>query len=166
MHEAPVSAARLSLLSVAQALGVHPFMVARVLGHAGELPPGLRFEPADVERMRVLAGLESWWQGDEFLPSGTPVRERALLRLLMQKMVERRLTRGHWTLAENVFRGLPVGDRVTVRRAVNTMLRGGILRSRASWRGLEATVDHEARALVEEVAGGAALPPELLEAAP
>jgi len=166
MRESTVPAARLSLVSVAQALDVHPFVVARVLGHVGELPPGLRFEPADIERTRVLAGLDTWWQGDEFLPPAAPLRERALIRLLMQKLVERRLTDGQWTLAENLCRGLSSRDRPTVRRAVNVMVQSGVLRSRASWRGLEATVAPGARARVEELAAGGALPPDLLEGAP
>jgi len=46
------------------------------------------------------------------------------------------------------------------------MVQSGVLRSRASWRGLEATVAPGARARVEELAAGGALPPDLLEGAP
>jgi hypothetical protein len=164
MADARLPLERLSLASVARALGVHPFTVARVLGHAGELPPGLRFEPADVERVRALAGIETWWSGDEMLPLADPDRTLALLQVLAGKILARDLADGRWTLAENLLRGLGPADIKRLRRVVNGLIRARMLRTRASWRGVEAAVDPGWRDIVEHIADGGQLPQVLREA--
>ena len=62
MDERPLPPERLTLPAVAQTLGMHPFTVARVLGHAGELPPGLRFEQ-DAGFHRVLDKFQCSFRG-------------------------------------------------------------------------------------------------------
>lgn len=155
---------RLSLAAVATALGVHPFTVARVLGHAGELPPGLRFEPADVERVRALAGVEDWWSGDEMLPLSDPERTLSLLQGLAARLEDRDLVQGRWTLAENLLRGLGPADAQRLRRVINGLIRARMLRTRSSWRGVEATVDPGWRDIVGNIAAGGQLPQVLREA--
>lgn len=164
MADDPLPLERLSLSAVAQALGMHPFDVARVLGHSGELPPGLRFEPADVSRVRELAGVESWWAGDELLPLSDPDRTLSLLQSLAGKLVDHDLVAGRWTLAENLLRGLGPADVVRLRRVVNGLIRARMLRSRASLRGVEASVDADWRDIVLNIAAGGQLPQALREA--
>ena len=162
MPESTARSAYLSLSSVASELGVHPFTVARVLGHSGELPPGLRFAPADVLRTRELAGLEMWWKRGEVPASavGSPV----FLRLLARKMVRRQLIEGRWTLGENLVRGLMGGARLVGVRVVNEMIRHRTLLTRSNWRGPEATVAPDARAQVSTMAEGGPIPVFLREA--
>jgi hypothetical protein len=164
MADSPLPLERLSLSAVAQALGVHPFTVARVLGHSGELPPGLRFEPSDVSRVRELAGVESWWSGDEPLALADPERTLALLQALCSKLVDRDVVQGHWTLAENLLRGLDPADQGRLRRVVNGLIRARMLRTRASWRGIEVSVDRDWRDIVVDIAEGGQLPQVVREA--
>ena len=132
---------RISLDEVAGALELHPFDVARILGHRGELPPGLRFTRDDVERVRQLAGIELWWTGTTGLPGADPARTEALLRSLAKMLVERDRVADRTTRADNLLRGLGSDDRRRVRRLVNALITAKVLRTEASWRGLQVAVE-------------------------
>ena len=133
--------AELSLDEVAAGAGLHPFDVARVLGHMGELPPGLHFTGADVGRVRHLAGVERWWEDTPALPAADPARSHALAGLLARRILERDLTGDRTTRADNLFRGLPVPDRRRLRKLVNRLIVARLLHTRSSWRGLQVAVD-------------------------
>jgi hypothetical protein len=132
---------RITLDEVAGALELHPFDVVRILGHRGEMPPGLRFTREDVGRVRELAGIERWWPAGLQLPSADPQRTAALQRLLAHALVERDLSGPRSTRADNLLRGLDEPDARRLRRFVNALIRGRVLRTRASWRGLQVSVE-------------------------
>ena len=52
---------KIRVSQIASSLDLHPFEVARLLGQVGGMPHTLAFEQADIERVRELAGVETWW---------------------------------------------------------------------------------------------------------
>ncbi len=160
----PLPLERLSVSDVAGAVGVHPFEVARLLGHAGELPPSLRFEPADVDRVRELSGVESWWDPSIALPADDPERTLALLTGLARRLVERDLVGDRQTRADNLVRGLAPPDARRLRRVINGLVRARMLLTQASWRGLLVSVEPGWRPILADIARGGQLPRVLKEA--
>lgn len=149
-----ISQLRLSLDEVAGALELHPFDVARILGHRAELPPGLRFTADDIDRVRMLAGIEQWWGGTSGIPSADPARSEALLRALAKMLVQRDRVGDRTTRADNLLRGLGADDRRRVRRLINALVKGKVLRTEASWRGLQVAVESEWADGLSRLAGG------------
>lgn len=130
-----------SLDDVARSLELHPFDVARILGHVGELPPGLRFDNRDVDRVRELAGIERWWTGMARLPDKDPARSGALVQGLARNLLQRDRVGSRTTRADNLLRGLDGADRKRLRRTINTLIRERVLRTSSSWRGLQLSVE-------------------------
>ena len=137
---------------------MHPFDIARVLGHEGVMPDRLAFDETDVDRIRALAGVETWWDGGA-LPVSDDNRRRGLVRSLAQKLLSR--GDGRPSRADNLTRGLDGEEQATVRRAVNQMIRDGILTSTATARGVEVLVGASQRATLEAVAEGRDIPRSL-----
>lgn len=146
---------RIGLDEVAAALDLHPFDVARILGHRGELPPGLRFTREDVERVRELAGIERWWSGGSGLPSEERARAAAMVQQLSRLLLRHDLTGARTTRADNLLRGLDPADKKRLRRVINALIRAGVLRTRASWRGLQVGVDRTWVGGLRKLADGA-----------
>lgn len=155
---------RLSLFDVARAVGLHPFEVARILGHTGGLPPSLRFESAEVSHLRKVAGVDVWWGDVESLPENDPERTDSIAENLAMGLVERDLGNQHTVRADNLVRGLGPADAARARRVINALIRAGVLRTHASWRGLQIGIDTSWRGQLVAIAGGQAFP-EALRAA-
>lgn len=160
----PLPLERLSVADVAASVGLHPFEVVRLLGHAGELPPALRFEPGDVARVRELSGVEAWWEPPVDLPIDDPERTLALLTGLARRLVERRVVAPVTTRADNLVRGLPPADARRLRRVINGLVRARMLVTQASWRGLLVSVEPTWEPIVVDIAKGGQLPRVLREA--
>ena len=52
---------KIRVSQIASSLDLHPFEVARLLGQVGGLPRTLAFDQEDIDRVRELAGVETWW---------------------------------------------------------------------------------------------------------
>lgn len=146
---------KLTLSQVARWLEMHPFDIVRVLASEGGLPQRLAFDEGDVDRIRALAGVETWWDGGG-LPVADDNRRRALVRSLAQKLVAR--GDGRPTRADNLSRGLDGDEAALVRRAANQLIRDGLLSSAATARGMEVQVNANQRASLEAIAEGRDLP--------
>jgi hypothetical protein len=155
---------RLSLFDVSRAVGLHPFEVARILGHTGELPPSLRFESVEVSHLRQVAGVEVWWGDAESLPENDPERTDSIAENLATGLVERDLGSQHTVRADNLVRGLGPADAARARRVINGLIRAGVLRTHASWRGLQLGLDPTWRGRLVAISGGEPFPAELREA--
>lgn len=151
---------KLTLTEVARWLDLHPFEVARILGHEDQLPARLRFDRDEVDRIRDIAGVETWWDGGA-RPVTDESTPRALVRSLAHKMREFELLDGRTTRADNLFRGLEADDQVTVRRAVNQLIRDEHVRSVPTPRGLHVRVNDASREVISGIADGTAYPPGL-----
>ena len=149
---------KLTLSQIARWLELHPFDIARVLGHEHDLPARLAFDESEVDRIRGLAGLETWWDGGA-LPLGDENRRRALVRSLGHKLLHR--GEGRPTRADNLARGLEGEEQTLIRRAVNQFIRDSVLISTATARGLEVQVNPEHRRLLESVVEGRDIPKHL-----
>lgn len=149
---------KLTLSQIARWLDVHPFDIARVLGHEGGLPPKLSFDESEVDRIRALTSVETWWDGGP-LPVQDENRSRGLIRSLASMLAQR--PDGSTSRADNLARGLEGDEQTLVRRAVNQLIRDGVLLGMSTARGLEVSVAPEHRALLQSVAEGRDIPPAL-----
>ena len=117
---------KLTLTQVARWLDLHPFELARTLGTEGRNSSELRFTEGEVDEIRDLAGVETWWRGE--LPVNDAVRGRALVRSLAHLIVGHAADQADWvTRADNLYRGLEPADQWVVRRAINQLIRDGVL---------------------------------------
>ncbi|MCK6507578.1 hypothetical protein L6R53_30140 [Myxococcota bacterium] len=148
---------KLTLSQVARWLDLHPLELARVLGDEdGGLPSDLRFIDDDVDRLRDLAGVETWWTGD--LPVADGVRGRALVRSLAQHLVTRADGPDWITRADNLFRGLEPADQWVVRRAINVLIVESILVSTSRASGLHVALGEDGLERLRSIADGTGLP--------
>ena len=152
-----------SLADAALKLGLHPFEVARLLGHGGTLRPDLRVSEADLDRLGEAAGIKQWWTGVEPLPTRDPDRTRLLVRLLARKLLSRGRVGTKTTRADNLLRGLRMADRNRLRPAVNSLIRAGLLQTRSSWRGVQISVAEGQESALRALGGGQALATVLQE---
>lgn len=113
---------KLRVDQVARWLEIHPFEVLRVLVSADRLPADLRLDANDVERVRELAHLETWWDG-----AGVPPSDGELVAELARQLLARLPEASSRTRSDNVFRGLDGHRQIFLRRVVNQLARMGYL---------------------------------------
>lgn len=152
----------LTVTEIARWLDLHPFDVARVLGTADRLPASLRFEQDAVDAVRDLAQVETWWDDGEPVVRDE-VRGRALVRSALKLLLDHGAGGDAPARADNLFRGLEPADQWLVRRAVNVLIRDGVLTSVPRASGLAIRVDGGQREVVRAIVDGQNVP-ESLEA--
>lgn len=153
---------KLRVSQIAGALDLHPFEVAQLLGQAGEMPRTLQFGESDIDRIRELAGVETWWStGGATVEDDIP--GRALVRSAAQLLLDRGVVGDKTTRADNLFRGLEAADQFVVRRAVNHLIREEVLRSVATSQGLHLRVDKAKVSILKKIADGSDIPESLQE---
>ena len=133
---------KIRVSQIASSLDLHPFEVARLLGQVGGLPRTLAFEEADIDRVRELAGVETWW-GSNAPKIEDDVPGRALVRIAAQMLLDREVVGEQTTRADNLFRGLEPADQFVVRRAVNHLIREEVIKSIPTSQGLHLQVDED-----------------------
>ena len=144
---------------VARLLGLKPFDIARILGQQeGGMPAELLFEQDVVEKVRELAGVEIWWPLDGPRALDDANRSRGVVRALATKLVEHHTAHNSTTRADNLFRGLDGADQLLVRRAVNQMIREGMLLSVSTVSGLHVVVDDAQLDTLRAMADGSRIP--------
>ena len=142
---------KLTLSQIARWLDIHPFDIARVLGNEGQLPTKLSFDESEVDHIRALAHVETWWDGGS-LPITDDNRRRALIRSLAWKLAAR--PDGESSRADSLARGLDGEELSLVRRTVNRFIQDGLLSSCSTVRGLEVSVIPSQRATLQAMAEG------------
>jgi hypothetical protein len=153
---------KLRVSQIASALDLHPFEVARLLGQADGLGRTLAFGTQDIDHVRELAGVETWWgSGKDNVVDEVP--GRSLVRTAAQMLIDRNVVGENTTRADNLFRGLEPADQFVVRRAVNQLIREEILRSIPTSQGLHLRVDKEKVKVLKKIADGSAIPDSLEE---
>ncbi|RME23013.1 MAG: hypothetical protein D6798_14430 [Deltaproteobacteria bacterium] len=150
---------KLTLTQVARWLDIHPFELARIIGLEGSVRPELRFGEDEVDRLRDIAGVETWWTGE--LPVSDDVRGRALVRSLARLVVEHADGEDWSTRADNLFRGLEPADQWVVRRAINQLIREGVLVSVSKATGLHVRLSGDGRERLAHIADGSGIPESL-----
>ena len=126
---------RMSVEQVAKWLELHPFEIVRILVADGSLPSDLRLDAANVERIRAAGGLETWWEGPPAAVAGQ-TSAQTIIRLLLAKVLEKDYVEPRSVRADNLFRGLADEHQRGLRRAVNALIREGVLVSSMSATGL------------------------------
>jgi hypothetical protein len=153
---------KIRVSQIASSLDLHPFEVARLLGQVGGMPHTLAFEEADIERVRELAGVETWWGNNvSFIEDGIP--GRGLVRNAAQMLLDREVVGDNTTRADNLFRGLDPADQFVVRRAVNHLIRDEVLTSIPTSQGLHLRVDTAKVSILQGIADGSDIPSSLEE---
>lgn len=151
---------KLTFGQVARWLDLHPFDIARVLAaRDGGLPSDLRLDDAQVDRLREMAGVETWWSGEP--KAQDSVRGRALVRSLAGLLLERAVEPAFIGRADNLYRGLEPADHWVVRRAVNQLILDGVLVSVPRASGLHIALAEGATATLKGIASGAEIPASL-----
>ena len=126
---------RTTIGDAAAILELHPFDVIRILTTAGPLPKDLRIEATDIDRIRELGKIESWW--DLLIEPDTGESEvKSVLRTMMRRMLDSQLVDPEYTRSDNLFRGLQPDLQLKVRKGVNLLIRERILLTRMSPTGL------------------------------
>lgn len=150
---------KLTLTQIARELDLHPFELARALGSRREAGAELRFAPSENDRLREIAGVQTWWS--DTLPVADDVRGRALVRSLAALIVEH-ATQDDWqTRADNLYRGLEPADQWVVRRAINQLIREGVLISISRSSGLHVELGEDALGRLGRLADGSEIPGSL-----
>ena len=151
---------KIRVSQIASSLDLHPFEVARLLGQVGGLPRTLAFEEADIDRVRELAGVETWW-GSNAPKIEDDVPGRALVRIAAQMLLDREVVGEQTTRADNLFRGLEPADQFVVRRAVNHLIREEVIKSIPTSQGLHLQVDEDQVGVLRGIADGSKIPSSL-----
>ena len=153
---------KIRVSQIASSLDLHPFEVSRLLGQVGGLPRTMAFEQADIERVRELAGVETWW-GSSAPKIEDDIPGRGLVRIAAQMLLDRKVVGENTTRADNLFRGLEPADQFVVRRAVNHLFREEVLKSIATSQGLHIQVDADKVKALQGIADGSNIPSSLEE---
>lgn len=153
---------KIRVSQIASSLDLHPFEVARLLGQVGGLPRTLAFDENDIDRVRELAGVETWW-GSNAPKIEDDVSGRALVRTAAQMLLDRDVVGEQTTRADNLFRGLEPADQFVVRRAVNHLIREEVIKSIPTSQGLHLQVDEEQVSVLRGIADGSKIPSSLEE---
>ena len=153
---------KIRVSQIASSLDLHPFEVARLLGQVDGMPHTLAFDEADIERVREIAGVETWWGTNvPSIEDGIP--GRGLVRTAAQMLLDRDVVGDNTTRADNLFRGLEPADQFVVRRAVNHLIRDEVLTSIPTSQGLHLRVDTEKVNVLQGIADGSDIPTSLEE---
>ena len=147
---------RLRLEDIARELDLHPFEIARILGQQG-LPSVFEFSSDMTEEVRRLAGVEVWWTSRNGTVKDAN-RSRGMVRSLAKMLIEHDKKQQNSTRADNLFRGLDGADQLLIRRAVNQLIREGILRSIPTANGLHVRVDPVQQDTLAGIANGSEIP--------
>ena len=130
---------RLSVDQVARWLEVHPFEIIRILVADGSLPSDLKLDSANVERIRLVGGLETWWEAPP-TPMAGETQQRALVRTLCGEIIAHGGVEPTFVRADNLIRGLEAPHQAVLRRAVNALIKEGVMVSTTSTTGLMVAV--------------------------
>lgn len=125
----------LGVAEAARRLGLHPFEVVRILVSTGALPADLRLSEEAITTVRDAGKLETWWDAPA-APQGGEKDERAQIRALLRKMIERDCFEPAATRADNLFRGLDNKRQPRLRHGVNALIQHGCLYSHMTATGL------------------------------
>ena len=148
---------KMRVVDIARNLGIHPFDVVRILTVKDAFHPTLRFDQADLEKVRSYGGVETWWTGDHKVEDD-PIRARGILRSIVREMVRRRLVGDRTTRADNISRGLEPEDEVIARRALNHLIQEHLLRTHSTPMGNHISIVPEQLPVMESLADGRAMP--------
>lgn len=148
---------KLRVVDIARKLGIHPFDVVRILTVKDALHPRLRFDSADLEKVRSQGGIETWWGPDRKIEEDT-IRARGLMRSIVREMVRRRLVGDRTTRVDNVYRGLEPDDESIARKALNLLIQEHLIRTLPTAMGNHICIVPEQLPVMEALADGRAMP--------
>ena len=148
---------KLRIVDIARWLGIHPFDVVRILTVNDAFKLSLRFEKHDLEKVRVLGNIDTWWEKEHHIEEDT-IRARGVLRSIVREMVRRRLVGENTTRADNIYRGLGAEDEAIARRALNLMIQEHLIRSVSTPMGNHISIVPEQFKVMEDLANGRVMP--------
>lgn len=144
----------------AQALGVHPFEVVRLLVLSGSSVDRLGATSDTLDKLRDFGQLETWWTDRSELPNDDNSRRR-VVRGVVDAMLQRELVGEHTTRLDNLWRGLPSEDREVAEHAVMVMHELGHLTSQAATSGTRVSIHPDAVASAKDLVARGNAPDDL-----
>lgn len=148
-----------SLGRAAHQLGVEPFEIVRLVA-AQAAPTGrLEFTPSQLDALRAFAGIEAWWADGAVFPSDT-IPLRGVLRGVLARLLEKKVTGDNRTRQDNLWRGLPGKQRRFIEDAVDLLVEHGLASVRADVTGVMLSLRPEATERVQAIVDGKDVPEE------
>lgn len=151
---------KLGVADIARRLEIHPFDVVRILVYNNVVRPSWRFDESDLNDIRKLGGIETWWTQECALDQDT-IRARGILRSIIRELTARKHVGTSATRVDNVFRGLEPEDEILARKALNLLIQEQIVKSTPTAIGTFVSLNPEKAEVVEAILGGQDMPAAL-----
>jgi hypothetical protein len=148
---------KLGPAEIARRLNLHPFDVVRILVFHDVSRPDYRFDPSEVDWIRSLGGIETWWGGDCTLLD-EPIRARGVLRSIVRELKRRGYVGTSAVRVDNVFRGMEPDDELLARKALNLLIHEHVVRSVPTAIGTFVSLQADQEELVEGIVSGSEMP--------
>jgi hypothetical protein len=148
---------KLQVADIARQLAIHPFDVVRILAFSNVAHSSMQFDPADVEKVRTLGGIETWWSADCALATDG-LRPRSIVRSILRELLGRGFVGNRTTRVDNVVRGMSTDDEVVARKALNLLIQERFLRSVPTAIGTFVSISPDRTAAAEAVVAGKETP--------
>jgi len=148
-----------SLGRAAHQLGVEPFEIVRLVAAQAGPTGRLEFTPTQLDALRAFAGIEAWWGDGATFPSDT-IPLRGVLRGVLARLLEKKVTGDNRTRQDNLWRGLPGKQRRFIEDAVDLLVEHGLASVRADVAGVMLSLRPEATERVQAIVDGKDVPEE------
>ena len=148
----------MDLHGAAEALGVHPFEVVRLMVMSGK-DEGVPLGPDLVAELRSFGQIENWWDDAELPEDGEA--NRRVIRGVLDAMLQRELVSGKATRLDNLWRGLEAGQQEVAEQGVMILLELGHLEATAAPSGARVSVTDSGLDTVQALVSRGQAPDEL-----
>ena len=128
----------LGLSAAASRLGVDPLEVVRLLVVAEMDSGALEVPHDDLDKLRELGGIESWW--DDATPPEDENSLRGAVRGALGQLLERGKVGDEKTRLDNLWRGLAPDNQAVIEQAVMFLIEEGKLLTAAEPRGVVVSI--------------------------
>ncbi|MCB9741079.1 MAG: hypothetical protein H6741_17410 [Alphaproteobacteria bacterium] len=137
------SRTRVSLTDVSLRLGIDPFDLIRVLVSLDALPDDLHFAEDEIDDVKELAGLETWWTpaaAGQRMRHEDSIPARGMARGMCRQLLDHQVLGRSATRWDNLMRGLEPDAQLLARNVLHTLLQEGYLQIFNTASGLNISV--------------------------
>ncbi|MBT3221322.1 MAG: hypothetical protein HN348_19745 [Proteobacteria bacterium] len=148
------------IVAAAKQLGVEPFEVVRLLVASGRMPDTLVVSQEDLDAIRRVGEIESWWAGGLDRPDdANPLR--ATFRAALGQLLERECIGDKSTRMDNLWRGLSLEEQEKLQEGVHALIEEEVLATSNSEVGICVSVVEPAASTVRDIVEGSSDTPGL-----
>lgn len=142
----------------AEALGVHPFEVVRMMVVSGK-DESLTFGGDVIDELKAFGQIENWWADAELPEDGED--NRRVIRGVMDAMLQRELIGDSDTRLDNLWRGLDPAQQEVAEQGVMVLLELGHLDSTAAPSGARVSINPNGVETIKALVSRGQAPDEL-----